>query len=511
MSTDVSRPSLNYFRYLVVAILTLASIGIVASTLHWPLTKDAQVIHYINFLMDHGFAPYRNITDMNMPGAYLIEGWGMHLFGGSDLAWRIYDFALMGLLGVAMVVIALPYDWVAGLFAAVLFALVHSADGPGNTGERDEVMAVLIALGYAFLFQAVRRKKPWLMVLFGLSLGMASSVKPTVAPLGVVLLVIVWWTLRRRSEPTAPYIWSGLAGAAIASAIVFTFLLRHNATAAFFEISRRLTPYYASLNHTPLASMVRTSLSPPVLVLLPFALAVAFVHRQWTNWERSALLLGVAFGAFSYFVQRKGYTHHRYTLVAFMLLWIAIELTLAMRRQGWLQAVGFAGITVGALLVTPAYMLRVHRIHPSNHYTESVEHDLAHLGAARLQHNVQCLDLIDGCLNALYHLRIVQTTGSTGDLLFFTPVPSPVAEYYKQQFWDDILRNPPAVMVVSNEWWNDADSFDKLKRWPQFNAYLAQNYTLAVSRNFPTEENHAYRIYIRNGAALPPLPQNAAE
>jgi len=219
----------------MVGILGVAAIFLVAVTLHWPLLKDAQVIHYINFLMDHGFAPYRNITDMNMPGAYLIEGWGMHVFGGGDVAWRVYDFALMGSLCAGMVVIARPYDWVAGLFAGVMFALVHTMDGPGNTGERDEVMAVLIVVGYAFLFEALRRKKPWLMALFGLSLGMAGAVKPTVAPLEIALLVMAWWTLRKRGEATAAYVWSGIAGVSIAVAIFFGFLFRYHALSALID------------------------------------------------------------------------------------------------------------------------------------------------------------------------------------------------------------------------------------------------------------------------------------
>jgi hypothetical protein len=41
--------------------------------------------------MEHGFVPYRDIPDIIMPGTYIIEGWAMRLFGGSDLAWRIYD------------------------------------------------------------------------------------------------------------------------------------------------------------------------------------------------------------------------------------------------------------------------------------------------------------------------------------------------------------------------------------------------------------------------------------
>ena len=42
-------------------------------------------------------------------------------------------------------------------------------------------------------------------------------------------------------------------------------------------------------------------------------------------------IFGVFFGAFTYFVQRKAYTYHRYTFLAFGLLWVGIELTTAMK------------------------------------------------------------------------------------------------------------------------------------------------------------------------------------
>lgn len=507
MSIFVPRSYLTYFRYVMVGVLAVSAICLVALTYRWPLVWDAQVMHYINFLMDKGFAPYRDITDINMPGAYLIEGWGIHIFGGGDLGWRVYDFALLGLLGAAMVVIALPYDWVAGLFAGVLFALSHASEGPINSAQRDEVMTVLIMVGYALLFEALRRNKPWMMVLFGLSMGMASSVKPTAAPLGVAVLVMAWWQLRKRNEPAASYVWSGVAGAGISAAIIFAFLFRYHATGAFFEITGKLTAYYAGLSHESLRSLVRHALPRAALLMLPFGILVSLVDREWKSWERWALLLGVGFGGFSYFVQRKGFTYHRYTLVAFILLWMGVELSLAMRRQGWVRALGFAGMTMGALVMVPTYVHRVMLVQLSDGYTESLERDLTRLGGDQLQRKVQCFDLVDGCLNALYHLKLVQNTGTTGDLLLFAQVRTPVVDYYRGLFWDDLNKNPPLVVVLSNEWFNNEDTFDKINEWPQFASYLTANYDLAVSRGF--ESHHAYRIYLRKGAALPSLGQGS--
>jgi hypothetical protein len=506
-----SRSYLTYLRAVVAGVLALAGVCIVASTYKWPLVWDAQVLHYINFLIDRGLAPYREISDMNMPGAYLIEGWAMHIFGGGDLAWRIYDFTLLGLLTAAMIVIAKPYDWIAGLFSGVMFALVHATEGPENSAQRDEAMTMLIMVGYAFLFEALRRCKPWMALLSGLCLGMASSVKPTAAPLGAILFLMAWMTLRKRNEAATPYLLSGVAGAGVAAGIVFGFLFHYDATGAFINISRSITPYYAGLHHPSLEFMLRRALPRVALLMLPLGLFVACFDREWVNWERWALLLGVVFGAFSYFVQHKGYAYHRYALVAFLLLWMSIELTLAMRKQGWVKVVGFAGMVLGVLIMVPTYVHRVLVIVPVNEYTPSLERDLRQLGGDKLQHKVQCLDLVDGCLNALYRLKLMASTDSMGDLLYFSQEPSPVVDYYRKHFQDQLNANPPSVIVLSKEWYNTDSSFDKVNQWPQFAAYLDENYDLAVSRYFPMEEDRAYRIYVRKGVDLPRLDEGSED
>ena len=67
MSSFSSRPYMNYLRFVMVGVLGLAAISIVAMTYRWPLVWDAQVFHYINFLIGKGLAPYRDIGDMNLP------------------------------------------------------------------------------------------------------------------------------------------------------------------------------------------------------------------------------------------------------------------------------------------------------------------------------------------------------------------------------------------------------------------------------------------------------------
>ncbi len=84
------------FRVALAASLSVSALLFFVWSWRWPLVGDASLIHYIGWLIGRGWAPYRQIGDMNMPGSYLIEMAAMHLFGMGDLAWRLFDFALMG-------------------------------------------------------------------------------------------------------------------------------------------------------------------------------------------------------------------------------------------------------------------------------------------------------------------------------------------------------------------------------------------------------------------------------
>lgn len=479
----------------VLALGCIAAIVyFVVVTFRWPMIWDETVMHYGNFLMAHGMAPYRNIYDMNLPGIYLIDGWQMHLFGPGDLAFRMYEFFLLGSLLAAMIAIALPYDWLAGLVADAVFILYHAGDGPRNAGQRDEIITVFVMIGYVLLFQAVRRKQPALLVPFGICAGFAMAVKPTVGPWVLVLSIMGLYVFYKQGEALIRCVLYGLTGLLIPVAIVLHFLLHFRAVAALLDLSARQTPYYAGLMKEPVLQLVRNSLSLQMTVAVIMAVVIALVGREWIkNWERWAILLGVAGGFFSYVIQRKGYQYHIYPFLAFTSLWVCMEFTRAIRSQQWTRWVGFAGLMFSALCLIPL-CLPIQPTDPSSvAFTRNLEFDLTQLGGDKLQHRVQCLDMVDGCLGALYHLNLVQSTGFTGDTLFFVRDHAPAVEYYRGIFLDEIHKAPPEVFVVSDEWFNWQRGFNKIYNWPAFADFLNQNYTLSDTRKF---NESSYRIYV---------------
>jgi hypothetical protein len=498
MQMTLSDRQVSFFRLVCIAILFAAAGCYGVFTIHWPWMWDTDVMHYVIFLMRHGKVAYRDIYDLNLPGCYLMERWAIDIFGGGDLGWRFYEFTLLGSMTLAACVIAAPYDWMAGLAAGVLFTVFHGVDLGFMATERDEVMTVLLLAGYAFEFVAVRRSRAILMFPFGLAVGMAMLIKPTAALFAIMLLVFAYFALKRRAQSPAPYLLFCIAGFAIIFAVLLSFLLP-DSLGPFLSLERKVIPYYSSFTPAPWGFVLRKMLPLPFLFFLPATVLLAVANRGRTGYEIWAIRVGVVLSALAYFVQRKGYLYHRYPLMGFLLLWFGVECAIAIKAKGWLRTSGVLCLAVAVLAVLPPKVRELyHARHYTNPFADQLQADLQRLGGNSLQNRVQCLDIVTGCYGALYRLGLVQSTGFMGDLALFGPDDGNVVPYSRQIFWDDMHKNPPRVIVLSNQWFGQPYSFDKLNAWPQFRDYLNSAYTLDVTRNEGSFYGYAlaYRIYV---------------
>ncbi len=170
---------------------------------HWPLVNDAALMHYVVFLMAGGMAPYREIGDINLPGAYVPEWLSFVLASclhvSSAAMWRAMDASVLLLAGFAMVRIARPFSWFAGVWAGCLFALYHGRDGVGQAGQRDLWMAMLLLWAMASLFaarqQQTRQAALRRLFAFGLLVGSATTIKP--GGVAFLLCTLPFLTARR--------------------------------------------------------------------------------------------------------------------------------------------------------------------------------------------------------------------------------------------------------------------------------------------------------------------------
>ena len=509
MTAVLSDRSLAVVRWLC-CLAFLALFGYyIAVSLRWPIVWDAQVMHYVRFLLTRGLQPYSEITDMNMPGTYLTEGWAMAVFGWGDVAWRVYEFFLLAVLTASCMVIGGSRRWFAGIFAGTFFLAMHASEGPLFAVERDEVMLVLLLASVAVFFLSMRRNLAWLMLPCGLLIGLAMSIKPTSLLMDFALLVMAYVIMHRRKQPAGAFVLWGLLGNVAIGLLMFGFLVYHHALSGFFFILRTVLPAYGHSNNAAGAPhLLRHFMPPALLPLLALALLAAALSRKPADWERLTLWIGVLAGAISYFLQDKGAPYHRYMFVVFLALWIGWELAEALQRQAIApRIVGVLGSLALFLIVVPYYVAIVHRDAPKGRdpaqLAFALDRDLNQLGGNQLQRQVECLDLVNGCLNALYRMRLVGNTGMTGDLLLFDPQDGPATVYYRK--WLQTLQSadPANVVVLGDEWYqNSTPSFSKIDTWPQYANFLRTGYVPVVERHFEAGNTHAYRIYLRKGSPV---------
>jgi hypothetical protein len=483
----------------IALILTACFLFFVLKSLDWRWMSDSQIFHYAILLMERGMSPYRQIIDINWPGSYFSEYFGIFLFGSSDLAWRLYDYSILLALIAACVVIAYRYNWIAGLYAGIIFALIHGSEGPWQTAERDEVIAALVLGGYALTFVGVRYRKSIPFFLAAFLITLAGTIKPTALAFGLLLLPLALRQLKRLGVGVQSYLRESLIGFGIATAATLGFLLWRNSLVAFFELLSSARSYSA-LNHSSFYFMLHHSTPRGLFIILPFAAYLFFRNQSWKNWEVSAICGGMIIGYLSYWLQGKGFEYHRYPFVAFALLWSGLEFVIASSAAGFYRWFGVTGLAVGTSIVAPFYTFRVISAEQSNALPMALMADLQKFPLTEMQGRVQCLDGMVGCYSALYRLGLTSSTGFMGDQLLFSTHSSPAVLQQRAEFWREIMASPPLIFVETNYWYGERQSFDMIEAWPEFAAYLGSSYNLVTEWNAPTPlgwEPIGYRIYRR--------------
>ena len=284
---------------------------------HWPIVHDASIMHYVVFLMDHGMAPYRDIIDINLPAAYMIQWTAVHVFGAGNAAWRVFDVLTMVAATAAGCWIALPYDWRAGIVGGLALGLFHLWGGPVEVGQRDWFLMVLLLLGYAFFFHALRKRQPLFIGLFAAAMGAAASIKPLAIPFPFVLLLLAWLILRRRQVAFGPYLRWALLGACVPVLASLLFLWRWHAFGAFLSIIRGLMSFYTGVGNAPQSFLLHMMFGRFLWTITICGVLLCLLLKTWKHHEIGLLALGTVFGAILYFGQRKGWSYHKGTLIAF--------------------------------------------------------------------------------------------------------------------------------------------------------------------------------------------------
>ena len=521
----------------------------------WPLVGDASLMHYIGFLVQRGWAPYRELGDMNMPGSYLIEIAAMHLFGTGDLAWRLFDFTLLAIASASFFIICVdatirvPHvrkatvgllsglaqspSFLPALFSASLFILIHGRDGLAEGGQRDLIMGICLLAATAFLLLAIRKDTVWPAALFGLLSGAAMTIKPTTLPLTLLQLAIAIAAVRQSDRnpqarnPASPWLRYALLAALaylVAPAIALIFLLRESALPAFLSGFRGIIPYYASLGHRPLSFILLHSISP-LLPLMIVWIVILALDRPRLDLTRALLAAGVLYGFANCILQARALPYYRYPLLAFLLPLMALDFTAAAQAPRRVtKALAVLALAFAGFFLAPQSAVLIHRYRWREiDFIASLEKNLNALGGPALSRHIQCIDTNSGCGNVLYRMRLEPANGMLSDFLLFGQPSQDVGTIIfihktRDTFLADLRANPPRVLVVtSNLYLSDLEPYRKLDQWPAFTGILADRYRLATewsptrtARWWSREETPAsYRIYVlRTNAVGAPRSQS---
>jgi hypothetical protein len=452
------------------------------------------------FLMDHGMAPYRDIIDINMPAAYMIEWTIVHVFGAGTAAWRFFDILTMLFAIGAACWIAVPYDWRAGAVGGLGLALFHLSNGPADVGERDWFLMVLLLLGYAFLFHALRTYRPWCMGLFAVATGTAASIKPLAVPLPFLLLLLAWLILRRRRIGFVPYLRWALLGACIPLLASLLFLWSWHVFGAFYAMAHGLLSYYAGIGNPPPIDLIRFAFGRFLWATTVCGVFTGVLVKSWKNYEANLLALGIVFGAVLYFGQRKGFSYHKGTLIAFLLLWISIQFYLGVRQTGAARLLGALSLLAFCVGAGAFWTSAVPTFRVDETTFFALQHDLEVLGGPALSGHVQCLEMGSGCITDLYRMQLVQSTGFIADY-FVARERIPPLETLKDTFMAEVHARPPRVIILIATNWNlDHIGYIQLENWPAMRSFLAQDYTLYKDKRLPdgSLDHQSYQIYLKN-------------
>lgn len=335
-------PELSFSLSKVVAVLWFVAFVVVfyLTTPYWHFENDASLIRYAIFLISKGFAPYRQIVDINLPGAYLLDWLTLHLFGSGILGLRLYDGLLLATSGLAMALVMPRGQRWAGLCAACLFALFHARDGAPEVGQRDLAMAALLLAAIAQLVLFTRASDiPWRRaVLFGLTVGFASDIKP-ICLLFTLLLIPCLPALSPNSRlRLALY---AAAGLLLPWLITLLYLIHAHALREFLQIMIFAVPLHARLGMPGIAFLFKTFLTSSLWFFAALSLLAAILFQHRTP-EEKLTLYGMAVGALCYFLQFRGYNYHRYPFIACLLLFAALEIARLLAQTGYKRAIGLA-------------------------------------------------------------------------------------------------------------------------------------------------------------------------
>lgn len=242
----------------ILAVSSFIFLGLALLSLHWRLGLDSPIFLYIAFLMDRFHSvPYRDIFDVNPPGAYFLN-WGIgKILGYDDFAYRIADLVYLAAVLATTAGVMKKFGWKVAWAGSVIFGLLYLGYGPAMSLERDYLLVLPLALALWVSTCLPRLPAPVKGAATGLLFGLAAFVKPQAAMALPIFLVYQWLESRPAAKLTplplrrlGLFLGAALAGLAVPLAAGAWYLADNGAWPYFREMVLNYWPLYNQLTRT---------------------------------------------------------------------------------------------------------------------------------------------------------------------------------------------------------------------------------------------------------------------
>ena len=467
----------------------------------WPLIHDAPLMHYIAWLVAQGAVPYRDVFDMNVPGVYLLHLGVITLLGEGDRAWRLFDFAWLGLTAAALFGFSRRMgDAWSGLGAAVLFVLYHLSGGAWRAGQRDFLLAlflVLAAWGTARAWESGGALSP--LVWGGLAAGAGIMIKPHAALFWIACAGASALGARRSGMFRALAVWCA-AGLAVPALVLGWLAWRGGVGPFALIVTDYVLPLYSRVGRVSVWEGLRWHVYGWQVWSCLFALGL-FGFRQSPEKpygiRRWLALSGAAYGLLHFAAQGKGWEYHLYPFAVFLCALASVPLAARAkpaRPSRWDARPALSRGLSLALLVPAVVFLGAKGVDAADapwiadkeRRVSALTRDLRPLAGAG---PVQVMDVTEGGVHALLRLHLRQPTRFLYDLHFFHDEADARIQALRDEFARDLERGRPTAVVVFRDTWR-RPGYERLDGFPAVARLLARDYTLAV-------EGDGYRIYAK--------------
>jgi len=469
---------------LLAAALAAFALRLAWSSRTWPLIHDAPLLHYIAWRIEHGAVPYRDVFDMNAPGAYLIHLLLLRTLGAGDLAWRIFDLCWLLLTCLLLALYARPFGVGPAAIAALLFAVYHLAGGVWLAGQRDFLLCAFLVAG-AHLVAAPAAG--WRLILAGIAVGAGVTLKPPAVLFLIVLAVAAaaaatrdgraWW------RPPLAVVGGGIA---VPLACLGWLAWTGGLDAFVVTFAEYDLPLYSRVARVwPWTALGWWPFGWRVWALFGVLVVAAGVTPRW-DLRRVLVLAGIAYGVVHFLAQGKGWEYQLYPLGAFACLGAGV----AVAAPG--RAARSIALLASALLALQLYVKGVQELRPAwiTAKVERVSGIVADLqGRLGPEDTIQVLDTGEGGIHALLRLGAREPTRFIYDFHFFHDVDRPFIRRLRAEFLRELEAAPPKFVVVLEQGW-PSGGYERIERFPALHTWMAATYRL-------DRERPGYRIYAK--------------